>query len=102
MLQATAHGIIVIFGALLRPPTIEAPVAWERGPPSLWDNGGLCRDGAKSSDLDHRGPRGKGSGASFALRSSRPPPHGHGGLFCRKTNQGPTAFARGPLALWCQ
>ena len=41
-----------------------------------------------------------GEGASFALGSPRPPPHGLGGLLHFGTTVAPTAWARGPPLLW--
>ena len=40
-----------------------------------------------------------GMGASFALVSSRPPPHGRGGLLRFGTTEAPAAWAPGPLRL---
>ena len=37
-----------------------------------------------------------GEGASFALVSPRPPPHGRAGLLCFGTTEAPTAWAWGP------
>ena len=71
-------------GGLLRSGITEAPTAWARGPPSLWD---------------HRGPRRMGEGASFALGPPRPPPHGRGDLFRFAITEAPTAWARGPPSL---
>ena len=53
-------------GGLLRFGTTEAPAAWVRGPPSLWDHRGPRRMGAGPSLWDHRGPRHESARASPA------------------------------------
>ena len=71
-------------GGLLRFGTTEAPAAWARGPPSLWDHRGPCHMGEGASSVfgtteapaawargppplwDHRGTRRVSAGASSA------------------------------------
>ena len=73
------------FGACSPLGSTEAPTAWARGPPSLWD---------------HRSPRRIGEGAFPAWGPSRPPPHWREGLLRFRTIGAPASWARGPPSLW--
>ena len=81
-------------GGLLRFGTTEAPAAWDKGPPSLWDHRGPRRMGEGASfALGPRDPRCLGEGASFALGPPRPPQHGRGGILPFGTTEAPATRA---------